>query len=421
MSRARRLVLIFVAAAACVSTATQAIASHGLIRKEPNLAQDTPSAASLAQESSGFGSLLHTLAFNSAIEAVAFSPNGNEVATGSADNATTIWNAASGKALRTFYYHQGKVNFIAYSPDAEMILTGAKDGRAVIWNPKNRLVEREFAESGPIEAVAFSRSGMFVITGSDNKLAKIWDSRNSKLVCTLKGHQGIVEAVAMNPEGGTALTGSDDFTAKLWKVDDCIAAGQGSLDTAERTLVGHTGTVNAVAYSPFGRWVVTGSQDFTARIWEAKTGKSLRIFGGEDGGSHLGSVEAIAWKPPPKVPGPWKASDDQVLTGSHDGTAKLWMAHTGKLVHTFNHGGKVNSVSFAPDGSRILTGSSDGTAKVWKLSNYHASSTMDGKIIAPLKITRTGNHVEFDGGMTVAKVKQFAGNDKQFSQPNNIY
>jgi len=354
---------------------------------------------SLAREGS------RTRTFNSEIEAVAFSPKGDEVATGSSDNATTIWNAASGSALRTFYYHQGKVDAISYSPDAGMILTASKDGRATIWDPTSTLVDQEFNDTGPIDSIALSRSATHIMTGSDNKLAKVWDTRNGKLLCTLSGHEKGVTAVAFNPEGGDALTGSQDFTAKIWGVDECIAAGERvhfRIDKAKYTLKGHTEAVNAVAYSPYGRWLVTASEDFTARIWDANTGKPLRVFG-VDGGSHLGPVHAIAWKPPPGDVGglaiKWHPDQDLVLTGSGDGTAKIWSAHTGLLQHTFNHGGQVTSVSWDPDGSRIITGSKDGTAKIWRSMPSFAAQlpliTLRGNLIPPVNMTRDKNHIVF--------------------------
>jgi len=173
-----------------------------------------------------------------------------------------------------------------------------------------------------------------------------------------------------------------------------MAAGEGEA-LMESKLSGHTGPVNAVAFSPFGRWIVTGSQDFTARIWDAKEAKTLRIFG-EDGGAHLGGIKSVAWKPPPTGTASWKPDMDQVLTGSEDGTAKLWMAHTGELQHTFNHGGKVNSVGFSPDGSQIITGSSDGTAKIWSLSTFKSSTVVHGNQVTPVKMTRHMNQVVFD-------------------------
>jgi len=354
-------------------------------------ADGTQISVAKAESSAGTaGSLLQTLAVNSEIQAVAFSPKGLEVATGSAENAVTVWSAGTGIALRTLYHHKGKVHSINYSPDGEMILTGGTD-KALIWGSKSAVIEVEFNQTGSVNEVAFSRDCMHIITAADNKIAKVWDTRNLHLKCQLIGHIKAIGSVAMNPDGGTAITGSHDFTAKIWDVEACIAqAGQqGKTDVKEAkvTMTGHTGPVSAVAYSPHGTWVVTGSEDFTARIWSATNGTSLRIFG-QTGGGHMGGVNSIAWKPRQHGAGiASKPNQDLVVTGSDDGTAKVWYAHSGLLMKTFNHGGKVTSVAWGPDGDRILTGSTDGTAKIWTLDNSMMGTLMRGYLISAAEPT----------------------------------
>jgi ribosomal protein L22 len=90
---------------------------------------------------------------------------------------------------------------------------------------------------------------------------------------------------------------------------------------ATRTLSGHTGEVNSVAFSPDGKWLLTGSDDKTARLWDAATGAEVRTFSG-----HTDQVWDVAFSPDGK----------EVLTGSADGTAKLWDAATGAEVRTFS-------------------------------------------------------------------------------------
>ncbi len=118
-----------------------------------------------------------------------------------------------------------------------------------------------------------------------------------------------------------------------------------------RTFEGHTETVTSVAFAPDERTVLTGSWDGTARLWDAVTGDLLHKFEG-----HTGPVTSVAFSP----------NGSTVLTGSWDGTARLWEAATGGLLHTFiGHTGPVTSVAFAPDGRTVLTGSGDGTARLW--------------------------------------------------------
>jgi WD40 repeat protein len=134
-----------------------------------------------------------------------------------------------------------------------------------------------------------------------------------------------------------------------------------------RAFQGHSAEVTAVAWSPDGRRVLTESHDGTARLWEAETGRQSRVFWRDSG-----PVLSVACRPDGR----------RVLTGSDDGTVGLWDAETSKVVdwllrlvrvsllvkeiHTFQaHPLTVWSVAFSPDGKRVVTGSRDGTARLW--------------------------------------------------------
>jgi WD40 repeat protein len=111
----------------------------------------------------------------------------------------------------------------------------------------------------------------------------------------------------------------------------------------------HDKAVSAVAFSPDGKYVVSGSDDNTARVWEAGTGREIA------GMTHDSPVTSVDFSPDGKY----------VVSGSDDNTARVWEAATGEEVARITHDDIVDSVAFSPDGRYVVSGSEDNTARVW--------------------------------------------------------
>ena len=136
---------------------------------------------------------------------------------------------------------------------------------------------------------------------------------------------------------------SDTLTAPLSEQDPLRVLPEAQI------LGGHSGEVRAVAWSPDATHILTGSQDGTARIWDATTGENTLTL------THDGWVSAVAWSP----------DATHILTGSQDGTIRIWDATTGANTLTLTRDSSVSTVAWSPDGHHILTGSSNGTARIW--------------------------------------------------------
>jgi WD40 repeat protein len=141
---------------------------------------------------------------------------------------------------------------------------------------------------------------------------------------------------------------------------------------AKQTLLGHKGAVSSVAFSLDGQRIVTGSEDQTAKVWDAATGRELLALKG-----HTHMVTSVAFSPDGKRiitgAGDWSSPD------TRPGEAKVWDAATGQEVLALKgHTDCVWNVAFSPDGKRIVTGSEDQTARVWDAATGQEILTLKG-------------------------------------------
>ncbi|KAF8965982.1 hypothetical protein BDZ97DRAFT_743750 [Flammula alnicola] len=154
-----------------------------------------------------------------------------------------------------------------------------------------------------------------------------------------------VSSVAFSPDGTRIVSGSDDTTIRVWdaRTGDIIAG----------PFKGHTSWVRSVAFSSDGTRVVSGSGDATIRVWDAHTGDT--IAGPFKG--HTYPVWSVAFSP----------DGIHVISGSSDRTIRVWDARTGDTVAGpfTGHTDSVHSVAFSPDGTRIVSGSNDQTIRLW--------------------------------------------------------
>ena len=205
-----------------------------------------PSGSSLARRYVlPFGAeLVPQFGHSAGVRSVAFSPDGARIVSGGFDSAIKLWDAASGKLLRTLEGHSKEVNVVAFSPDGSRIASGSSDHTIKLWNAANgQLLLTVNGHSETVSSVAFSPDGSRLASGSLDHSIKLWDAASGRLLRSFDGHLSGVTSVAFSRDGARIASGSRDNTVKIWD------AASGRL---LRTFEGISSSAFGVAFSPDG-------------------------------------------------------------------------------------------------------------------------------------------------------------------------
>lgn len=379
------------------------------------------------------GLLLRTFSAHiDAVTAVAFSPDGTKILTGSKDQTALVWDIETGQVLCVSAQPRGEVASVAFSPDGQFIVTGTRalglvPGQAYIWSAVTGLFIRVLdAHMSDVTSVAYSADGRYLATGSRNYflqeqkyhgVAYVWDLETGSMAGPFQDHWGDVTSVALSPDGSRLVTGSWNDSgagvAFIWDVtnntrvstlnmqaassivsvafspdgtrvatggDNGVAVLWSALGGRILTLNDHLGDVKTVAFSPDGTELLTAAEDNYIRIWDTATGKKLR-------GGHTGILNTVRVSP----------DGETLITGSGDTTGILWnIAAATEIYSLKGHAASVNAADFSPSGDLVLTGAGDYTGKLWDTvtaENYRTFMWHFGFSVNALRYSPDGNYM----------------------------
>ena len=309
---------------------------------------------------------------------IAFSPDGDTIATGGWDKdididlsvgAVRLWDATTSEHKETLIKERtDRVFTVAYSPNGASLVSGSKDGRILLWDTATYQLKASL--TGYPDAIAFSPDSNTLAVANRDKKVRLYDAVNGEHQLTLTEHTDEVYSLVFNPDGRTFVGIGGDSTIRLW---DVVTGNH------LQTIIGHTRSVSSISFSPDGNRLAAagnGAPDGTGgdkviRIWNVRSGdpqSTLKVpIGRWINASYRTFIDAISYSPDGKT----------LASASEDGTIRIWDveseeprsttfeglrgAQASEPLQAYSMDGFV--LAYSPDGKTLATSSRDDLAK----------------------------------------------------------
>ncbi|MBD2178462.1 NACHT domain-containing protein [Pseudanabaena sp. FACHB-1998] len=318
------------------------------------------------------GKCIKTLQGNSnAIYAIAYSnqyDQQNLLASGHEDQTIKLWNVNINApltfepALQPFQIlrgHSDRILSVVFSPNGQILASGSADRTIKLWNPHSHLhtgkpIRTLQGHRSWVWEIAISPDSKFLASGSYDHTVKVWDLESGECLQTLQGHPSSVLSVRFSHDGKTLFSSGYDQLVKHWDLEtgECLYTWEA--DSSNR--------IWAMEISPNSQYLATGGDDHSIKLWDIETGECLRLFSG-----HSHPVVSLIFTP----------NGDRLISGSSDRTIKIWDVCTGNCLETLQgHGHWVVSLALSQDATTLISGSWDETIKCWDITTGKCLQTL---------------------------------------------
>jgi WD40 repeat protein len=295
------------------------------------------------------------LGYKNSVTSISFHPKNTTIATASEGEKKIILWSKVGKDwdVKTLSGHANTVNYLTFSPNGQILASASADGTVKFWNSaKGTYINELGNKKQSVQHVSFSLDGKIIATTDKKNLLQLWSFNNLKEEIKLPNQiKGSVSKFI--PHSNMIATAVDYnrkskqyYSIKLWNVTD----GKEIKEMNE-----HEGSIYAISVSPDGKFIASASGDKTIKIWDVNKEKAIKTLY-----NHKGEVRDVSFSPDGKI----------LASSSADNTIKLWDTQNYNEIATLRgHSAPVYSISFnvSDDGQFLASGGNDKTVLLWKL------------------------------------------------------
>ena len=287
-----------------------------------------------------------------------FSNDEKQIVTSSEDGTAKLWDIETGDIIHTFNSNTGVLNTALFSPDQKYILTAGRDGIPRLWDRyTGDQITAEFDKIGPISSATFSKHEKAILFTSESRSGVTrWDHSTGTFTSNLDNYSGSIKMADWSPDRSTVLTLDDQGYVRLW--DSYTAKEIYTFNIENRYF-------NSGVFSSTGEFVLTAGTDGTARLWNTVTGDGAITYS-----RHKGEINSAVFS----------NTNNIVLTAGDDGTVRLWDRDSAEQLLELNkHSGRVFSAEFSPDDNIVLSKDETNTIRLWNADNGSLLHVLNGE------------------------------------------
>ncbi|MFM2062445.1 MAG: hypothetical protein RLZZ507_2115 [Cyanobacteriota bacterium] len=291
--------------------------------------------------------------------ALAYTDAGIQIVSGSWDKNIKIWDFQTGQEIRTLHGHSDRVWSVAVTPNNKQIVSGSQDNNIKVWDlKKGTELLTLTGHSDCVSSVIVTPDGSKIISASWDKTIKIWNLETGEELLTLTGHTEQINAIAITPDGCKIVSGSDDRTVRVWDLLNGIELIH---------IKPYKDKINDITISADSKEIILVSGD-DIKIFNLQTGQSVDSFGT----LALASFDELAIAVTP--------DGEKIISGSDENTINIWgnWGSHPSLETLIGHSGDINDLVVTADSKYLISASRDNTIKIWNLQKHKPVPILPG-------------------------------------------